>query len=229
MAQALDSAMVVAFEEADIPAAVGSGNQRSLILRGTARLTPAGTSSTLEVAWVFRDRQGQEIGSTVQQIFLPNSVLTPAQASSLAHLAVPPLTRFAADAPPTARPEIGLAIGSIDGAPGDGKTSLARAIEATLRQRNIPISDRAQANSRILLATVDVEKPKDGKQKVGIRWVLMQPDGSEVGAVEQHNEIPAGLLDKAWGETAFEIANAAFDGIVQLMDTAKAMGEKRPD
>lgn len=224
MGGTLDTAMTAAFEEADIPAAIHSGNQRSLILRGTARLVQAGGLTTLTVDWRISDPHGQEIGSTRQQTALPGGVLTSAHALTFARQAVAPLTNFAADPAPVTKPDAGLAIGAIDGAPGDGKTSLSQAIGAVMRQHNVPISESTQSNSLVLLASVDVGKPKDDKQSVSIRWVLMQPDGGEVGAVEQHNDIKAGSLDKAWGETAFAIAQAAFDGIMQLVETAKARG-----
>jgi hypothetical protein len=224
METTLDTAMTAAFEEADIPAAIQSGNQRSLILRGTARLVQAGGVTVLNLDWRISDQLGQEIGSTRQETALPGGVLTSAHALTFARQAVAPLTRFAADPAPVVKPDAGITIGSVDGAPGDGKASLAQAIGAVMRQHNVPISENTQSNSLVLLASVDVDKPKQGKQNVSIRWVLMQPDGGEVGAVEQHNQIKAGSLDGPWGETAFAIAGAAFDGIIQLIETAKAKG-----
>ena len=228
MATTLDTAMTAAFEEADIPAAIQSGNQRSLILRGTARLVQAGGVTMLSVDWRISDPHGQEIGATRQETALPGGILTSAHALTFARLAVAPLTRYAADPAPVVKPDAGIAIGAIDGAPGDGKTSLSQAIGAVMRQHNVPISESTQSNSLVLLASVDIGKPKDDKQSVSIRWVLMQPDGGEVGSVEQHNDIKAGSLDKAWGETAFAIAQAAFDGIMQLVETAKAKGTDAP-
>jgi hypothetical protein len=224
METTLDTAMTAAFEEADIPAAIQSGNQRSLILRGTARLVQAGGVTMLSVDWRISDPHGQEIGVTRQETALPGGILTAPHALTFARLAVAPLTRYAADPAPVVKPDAGIAIGSIDGAPGDGKTSLAQAIGAVMRQHNVPISESSQSNSLVLLASVDIDKPNQGKQNVSIRWVLMQPDGGEVGSVEQHNQIKAGSLDGIWGETAFAIAGAAFDGIMQLVETAKAKG-----
>jgi hypothetical protein len=51
---------------------------------------------------------------------------------------------------------------------------------------------------------------------VAIRWVLLLPDGREIGNVRQQNAVPAGSLDRNWGETALLVAEAAYDGIVAL-------------
>jgi hypothetical protein len=55
---------------------------------------------------------------------------------------------------------------------------------------------------------------------------MMQPDGSEIGDVRQQNAVPAGSLDRAWGDTALLVAEAAYDGIIALYE--KASGNTAP-
>ncbi len=89
-----------------------------------------------------------------------------------------------------------------------------------LRESGIPLARADQDNSVSLVAAVEVGRPRNGFQHVAIRWVLLLPDGTELGDVEQANDVPAGSLDRAWGKTALLIAEAAYDGIVALYEKA---------
>jgi hypothetical protein len=222
IADRLGAAMVQAFEDEDVPAAINGGNQRSFRLRASASLVPtSGGVSTLKVAWEVADPAGAVLGRSEQSLPLAGGVLTREAASVLAHRAVAELSPHVTDAPPVVARTDAVIVWSIDGAPGDGKTSLKRAVEYVLRENKVPVADTKQDNASLLLATVEAAKPKDGKQDFSIRWVLMRPDGSEVGAVEQHNAIPAGLLNGTWGDTALIIAEAAYDGIAALIEAER--------
>ena len=64
----------------------------------------------------------------------------------------------------------------------------------------------------MLDADVAVAKPKSGKQNVKIVWHVRRKDGGEIGTVGQENDVPAGLLDGAWGDVAYMVAVSAQDG-----------------
>jgi hypothetical protein len=109
-------------------------------------------------------------------------------------------------------------IGGVEGAPGDGTESLPRAITAILKRQDIAIVSDPQAKADLVLnAAVVVAKPKAGKQNVQIVWHLRRKDGGEIGTVGQENDVPAGLLDGAWGDIAYMVAVSAQDGIMQLV------------
>ena len=59
--------------------------------------------------------------------------------------------------------------------------------------------------------------PTAGKQHVKIVWHVRRTDGSEIGTVAQENDVPAGLLDGAWGDVAYTVAVAAQNGIMELI------------
>ena len=70
----------------------------------------------------------------------------------------------------------------------------------------------------MLDADVAVAKPKGGKQNVKIVWHVRRKDGGdEIGTVGQENDVPAGLLDGAWGDVAYMVAVSAQDGIMELV------------
>jgi len=111
-----------------------------------------------------------------------------------------------------------LLISGVEGAPGDGTQSLPRAITEVLKRRDIAIVIDPEAKADLVLnAAVVVAKPKAGKQNVKIVWHLRRKDGGEIGTVGQENDVPAGLLDGAWGDVAYMVAVSAQDGIMQLV------------
>jgi hypothetical protein len=112
----------------------------------------------------------------------------------------------------------------VAGAPGDGSTMLTRAMESALRRAQVDVGSggesggAAGAAGRLVLAgKVDVGPPKNGAQHVQIVWAV-QRDGKEIGRINQENDVPAGTLDKGWGDIAFIVADAALPGIMALLE-----------
>jgi hypothetical protein len=112
-----------------------------------------------------------------------------------------------------------LAIGAIAGAPGDGDQALVTSITEILKKQDLAIVSDPQAKADLVLdADVAVAKPKGGKQNVKIVWHVRRKDGGdEIGTVGQENDVPAGLLDGAWGDVAYMVAVSAQDGIMELV------------
>jgi len=54
-----------------------------------------------------------------------------------------------------------------------------------------------------------------------VRWVVALAEGRELGQVNQQNAVPAGSLDGAWGELAYDVAGAAAPGIARLIEQAR--------
>ena len=103
-------------------------------------------------------------------------------------------------------------------APGDGGQSLPRAITEILKRQDVAIVTDPQATADLVLdANVVVAKPKAGEQNVKIVWRVRRKDGGKIGTVGQESDVPAGLLDGAWGDVANMVAVSAQDGIMQLV------------
>jgi hypothetical protein len=60
-------------------------------------------------------------------------------------------------------------------------------------------------------------------QRVEILWIISRRDGQELGRVLQMNEIPAGLLDRHWGDIAFAAAAEAAGGVQRVLENAGGM------
>jgi len=105
----------------------------------------------------------------------------------------------------------------VDGAPGDGGISLKQAIEYVLSKNGVPLAQKGEENVLVVSAQIAMGAPQAGSQSIAIRWTLHAADGAELGTVEQANKVRAGSLDHAWGETAYAVAEAAYDGIGALL------------
>ena len=112
-----------------------------------------------------------------------------------------------------------LAIGAVTGAPGDGDQALVISITEILKKQDLAIVSDPQAKADLVLdADIAVAKPKGGKQNVKIVWHVRRKDGGdEIGTVGQENDVPAGLLDGAWGDVAYTVAVSAQEGIMELV------------
>jgi len=113
-----------------------------------------------------------------------------------------------------------IAVMPVDGAPGDGREALTRAIARSLTQAGHPVTEDFDAAALILAGSVYVVPDDAGQEAVTIEWSLMHPDGRRLGTISQMNTIPAGSLDGAWGPVAHAIANGGADGIVALVQEA---------
>jgi hypothetical protein len=149
----------------------------------------------------------------------PASVAQPQQ-GALAAASPPPgqtTGSIARDGPFTA------VVPSVTGAPGDGSTSLAAALQRELSSKGISVADKPTSVAYRVEGTVTVGASKDGtKQPIQIEWLVRDPQGKKLGTVSQKNEIPAGSLDGAWGSTAEQAAAAAAQGIIKLFPQQKA-------
>ena len=110
-----------------------------------------------------------------------------------------------------------LAYVTVAGAPGDGDQALAAALSRQLEARGLKPATAFQANIYEVQGTVRVTQAAKGKETIVIVWVLLGPDGNQIGVTRQTKDIRKGSLDKAWGNAAGAAAGAAAQDIVKLI------------
>ncbi len=110
-----------------------------------------------------------------------------------------------------------LAYVTVAGAPGDGDQALAAALSRQLEARGLKPATAFQANIYEVQGTVRVTQAAKGKETIVIVWVLLGPDGNQIGVTRQSKDIRKGSLDKAWGKAAEAAAGAAAQDIVKLI------------
>ena len=113
---------------------------------------------------------------------------------------------------------LAVVVPRVTGAPGDGSTALALALQNELRKKGITLAPAGASNAAHRVeGKVVVGANADGKQPISIDWVVKDPRGTKLGTVAQKNEIPAGSLNGKWGPTAGAAAAAAAQGIIRLL------------
>ncbi len=138
----------------------------------------------------------------------------------LASLALAPGAPAAENAAP-AKSEAPLAYVTVVGAPGDGEQALAAALTRRLAAAGLKPATAFQANVYEIQGSVRVAAASGGKESVRIVWVVLSPDGTQLGVVKQTNEVRKGSLDRKWGGAADAAASDAAAQIVGLFPKDK--------
>jgi hypothetical protein len=99
-------------------------------------------------------------------------------------------------------------VSKVSGAPGDGNDSLASAMRQELQNLKLAAPGAGQ-KGYVITGKVALAAPKDGKQNIKIDWQVCDPANMFVATIHQSNDISAGALDSAWGQTATFAAQAA--------------------
>jgi hypothetical protein len=224
-AEKLGPAMASALQEREIAASDKTASIGSYALVGRIQeMAPSQGKAALVVLWELRDPSGQRIGERAERLDAAADDWDAGSKDAVARLAAASATQIAAllqdEAPSEA--ETGgrtvLAIGAVAGAPGDGDQALVSSITEILKKQDLTIVSDPQARADLVLdADVAVAKAKGGTQNVKIVWHVRRKDGGEIGTVGQENDVPAGLLDGAWGDVAYMVAVSAQDGIMALV------------
>ncbi|MGH9805718.1 MAG: hypothetical protein ACRD9W_00380 [Terriglobia bacterium] len=110
-----------------------------------------------------------------------------------------------------------LAYVTVVGAPGDGEQALAAALSRQLASREVKEATAFQGNVYEVQGTVRVAPAARGKQNVTIVWVVLGPDGTQLGITRQSKDVRKGSLDKKWDGAAEAAAAAAAADIVNLI------------
>lgn len=110
-----------------------------------------------------------------------------------------------------------LAYVTVAGAPGDGEQALADALSRQLEARGVKGADAFQADVYEVQGTVRMAPAGKGKESVTIIWVVLAPDGTQLGVTRQKKDVRKGSLDKKWGAAAYAAAAAAAQDIVKLL------------
>ncbi|NOG72904.1 hypothetical protein [Roseicella sp. DB1501] len=109
----------------------------------------------------------------------------------------------------------------VQGAPGDGNTSLAARMREQLGHQGFVVQDSAEGAAYGLQADVAVVPAgPPGVERVEIQWIVSRRDGQELGRVVQMNELPAGRLNRLWGDIAYVAANEAAGGVKTVVSNA---------
>jgi hypothetical protein len=104
-------------------------------------------------------------------------------------------------------------IADVTGAPGDGNVSLTQQMRARLAVLGPVVLTTTAGADFVVQGDVKVVPIPKQQERIEIQWSVRTMSGDERGRVVQLNEIPAGTLDKYWGDVAVVVATEASNGV----------------
>ncbi len=110
-----------------------------------------------------------------------------------------------------------VAVTGVRGAPGKGNHELAEALRNVLKKAGWPVYRKPRRDSMSIAGRVEMGPRRKGGQRVRIAWTVKSPSGRVLGVIRQENTVEAGSLDAGFGPAAGVVAEAAADGIFQLV------------
>lgn len=225
-------AMSEALQAADVPATATS---TPLPLDWRLIITAQNTGATVIPRYVIINADGQEQGAVAgppvpTQLWVEASTPT---LQAVAQQANPRVTQMLlsiqaarASADPAAimagPPRLRLI--PVRGAPGDGNAALTARLREFLANRGYVVQELADGAAFAVTAEVSVVAAGPGLQRVEIQWIVSRRDGYELGRVLQLNEVPAGALNRAWGDIAYAAAEEAAGGVQTIIRNASSPG-----
>ena len=140
----------------------------------------------------------------------PEPIMPPAQIASPERIESPSANLG------SSRALFDVAVGT---SPGDGRLSLAAAVQEALVDAHYEIA-KPQAFRIIGNVALETNEPgtMPGAINVRIEWTISTKDGTPLGLVTQSNEVEASAIASTWGEIAIAAGSAAADGILQLIN-----------
>ncbi len=120
---------------------------------------------------------------------------------------------------------LSLSVLPVDGAPGDGRASLSRAMRRALAAYGLKSSKTLENADFIVLGSVYLSDSADSSahQSIAVDWTVMSPDGERIGTVNQSNVIQRGSLDGVWGPVAQAVAENGAEGILAMLERIGAI------
>jgi hypothetical protein len=216
MAVELADKLVAALQRENVLATTGEGNRFSYLIEGE---TVAGEGGVPVAQFELRDPRG----ALVKTIRIPlDRTVQTAGGMDLAGVARSAAGPIAAalqpDAvnPPPPRPP--LKIGKVTGAPRDGDVALARALDYALRRTGVKLAEATDKESFEVRGAIILVPRGPKLQNMNVTWTVYAPDGSELGQVQQQNDVTPEFLERAWPELASAVADGAAEGLADLIE-----------
>lgn len=150
-----------------------------------------------------------------QEQAIADGAITPPPAQADAPTAPTPQTTKTAK--PGAVAIKAVAVPAVKGARGSGNSELTVAMRDALQQAGWPVLTETRGDALTVRGRVTIGEAHGATQGVQIVWDVLTPDGKNLGNLKQDNAVPAGSLDKSWGENARYAADAAAEGIFSLI------------
>jgi hypothetical protein len=121
-------------------------------------------------------------------------------------------------------------VSPVTGAPGDGNATLTQQMRSRLAVLGPVVLTTSSGADFEVQGDVKIVPIEKRQERVEIQWTVRTGAGAERGKVIQLNEIPAGTLDKYWGDVAVVVATEASAGVNDVIkrQTGHGPDDKAP-
>jgi len=119
-------------------------------------------------------------------------------------------------------PQVKVTVAAVTGAPSDGNRQLFSGMRRALGSSKIVVSDKGGGDVFTVVGSVVLTPIDDRSVQLAVTWILKDPGGKEVGKIEQSNPVPVAATRGSWAGFGDIVADAAVEGVLQLLDKALA-------
>lgn len=102
--------------------------------------------------------------------------------------------------------------------PSDGGQALAAALRAALERKS---TGAHLTHAYVVRGSVTTADAREGYTSVRIDWTVKTLDGAPLGLVSQQSDLPHGAIETGWDAIAQTTADAAADGVLELVAPPK--------
>ncbi len=227
----LSGLVATALQKLEVAATARAPDSPRYRLAGRVESRPGTNGETdLDLTWWLVSPDGRAGAPITQSETVPTvawATADPALLQQLAAVAAAKVDRLLLPGGPAIAATRRIVVPPVDGAPGDGREALAKAMRTSLKRRDITVAeatDDVDEDGYMVLGDVLVTDHSRAEQRITITWTVIQPDGREMGRISQSNTVPRGRLDRRWGEIALLAAEGGADGVVELLERLKTAG-----
>ena len=115
-------------------------------------------------------------------------------------------------------------VAPVEGAPSDGNRQLLGGMRRALGSSKIVVMDSPGADTFTVTGRVKLTPIDDSRGQLELTWMLKDPGGREIGKVDQANPVPLAATRGSWAGFGDIVAQAAVEGILELLEKALAKG-----
>ena len=217
----LQQAIIQKLNDIDIPASISDAHRYGHTLRGFVRSKNSKTSMVqFHINWELLDENGnlqgnlkmKESYSTIRDF---RQRITPFASEVSREVARILRTNLDHHSPFVKAPTV--AVGIVDGAPGDGAKVLPVALRTVLRKSGVNVTNKLGKADLTINIFITIEHVTRLSDEVEIVWIFRDRRGDMVRRLRQSNRIPKNLLKNRWGPHAYDIAVAMRNSIKDIV------------
>lgn len=229
--EAMAEAMAEALRRENVPATVAVGNEQSRWLMGHAEAMESGGSETVRrrFVWELFDARGEPVGQVERTANAPRAAWQASESELLQRLAAAAAPEIAAmiQGPKVLESELPgfpagtqLVVAPVAGGPPEFGRALMEAMARRLRQRDLPLADRAQPGDVVISANLTLaDGEQAGQSALELVWTLAQQGkDTNLGTLRQANPVQTSRMQEQPERLADLIVRAALPGVMQVLD-----------